>query len=70
MRIAQKLEKGGFKEQRLWSILKDNEKGVVGFIDEMKVHLVEGFIDVDRESKKPKDKLDLELLSGGSVFRY
>ena len=54
VRIAQKLEKGGFKEERLWKTLKDNEKGVEGFIDAMMVHVANGFIEVDRESKKMK----------------
>ena len=63
------MEKGGFKEERLWKTLKDNERGVEGFIDAMKVQVTEGFIEVDRESKKPKDKLDADLLTKGVVFR-
>ena len=70
VRIAQKLEKGGYKEARLWVMLKDNEKGVAGFCDEMKVAIMSGHIEVDRESKKPKDRLDTELIDTGAFFRY
>jgi len=69
-RLAQKLEKAGFKEARLCSILKDNEKGVEGFINAMKCHVANNDIPVDRESKKPKDKLEVELLDSGNFFRY
>ncbi len=49
--------------------MKDNEKGVEGFIDAMKCHLADNFIPLERESKKPKDKLEVELLDSGNFFR-
>ena len=50
-------------------LLKDNEKGVDGFCDEMKVAVVSGLIEIDKDSKKAKEKLDTDLLSTGIIFR-
>jgi len=69
VRIALKLEKAGFKESRLWKMLRDNEAGVEGFVDEMKVEVMNDNIEVDYDSKKIKDRMDADLLKDGSFFR-
>ena len=70
VRLAQKLEKAGFKESRLWKMVKDNEASVEGFVDEMKVVVMNETIDVDYDSKKIKDRMDADLLRDGSFFRF
>ena len=69
VRIALKLEKAGFKESRLWKMLRDNEAGVEGFVDEMKVEVMNDNIEVDYDSKKIKDRMDADLLKDGSFLR-
>ena len=54
VRLALKLEKAGYSETRLWHLLKDNQKGIQGFYDEMKTAVLSGVIEVDRDARKPK----------------
>ena len=70
VRLGLKLEKSGFSETRLWLMLKDNEKGIVGFYDELTAAVINGTIESDLEARKPKDRLDAELLKDGTVFKY
>ena len=63
------MEKGGFREERLSNMLRDNERGVNGFMDAMKVQVTEGHIKLDFESKKNSVKLDTDLLVSGIFFR-
>ena len=70
VRIGLKLEKSGFSETRLWLMLKDNEKGIVGFHDELSAAVINETIETDLDARKPKDRLDAELLKDGTVFKY
>merc|ERR1719464_2595885 len=70
VRIGLKLEKSGFSETRLWLMLKDNEKGIVGFHDELSAAVINGTIETDLDARKIKDRLDAELLKDGTVFKY
>merc|ERR1719195_1427161 len=70
VRIGLKLEKSGFSETRLWLMLKDNEKGIVGFHDELSAAVINGTIETDVDARKPKDRLDAELMKDGTVFKY
>lgn len=70
VRLALRLEKAGYSETRLWHLLKDNQKGIQGFYDEMKTAVISGAIEVDRDTKKPKEKLEADLLLDGTVFKY
>jgi len=70
VRIGLKLEKSGFSETRLWLMLKDNEKGIVGFHDELSAAVSNGTIETDLDARKPKDRLDAELLKDGTIFKY
>jgi len=70
VRLGLKLEKSGFSETRLWLMLKDNEKGILGFNDEMSAAVINGTIETDVEARRPKDRLDSELLKDGTVFKY
>jgi hypothetical protein len=54
VRLALKLEKAGYSETRLWHLLKDNQKGIQGFYDEMKTAVLSGVIEVDKDARKPK----------------
>jgi len=70
VRLGLKLEKSGFSETRLWLMLKDNEKGILGFYDELSAAVINGTIETDMEARRPKDRLDSELLKDGTVFKY
>ena len=70
VRIGLKLEKSGFSETRLWLMFKDNEKGIVGFHDELSAAVINETIETDLDARKIKDRLDAELLKDGSVFKY
>merc|ERR1719210_2192521 len=70
VRIGLKLEKSGFSETRLWLMFKDNEKGIVGFHDELSAAVINGTVETDLEARKPKDRLDAELMKDGTVFKY
>jgi len=70
VRLGLKLEKSGFSETRLWLMLKDNEKGILGFYDELSAAVINGTIETDLEARRPKDRLDSELLKDGTVFKY
>jgi len=70
VRLGLKLEKSGFSETRLWLMLKDNEKGILGFYDELSAAVINGTIETDVEARRPKDRLDSELLKDGTVFKY
>merc|ERR1719499_1229902 len=70
VRIGLKLEKSGFSETRLWLMLKDNEKGIVGFHDELSAAVINETIETDLDARKPKDRLDAELLKDGTIFKY
>jgi len=70
VRIGLKLEKSGFSETRLWLMLKDNEKGILGFYDELTAAVINGTIETDMDARRPKDRLDAELLKDGTVFKY
>jgi len=70
IRIGLKLEKSGYSETRLWKMLKDNEKGIQGFFDELKAAVLNSTIEVDVDARKPKDRLDAELLQDGTIFKY
>ena len=70
VRIGLKLEKSGFSETRLWLMFKDNEKGIVGFHDELSAAVANGTIETDLDARKPKDRVDAELLKDGTVFKY
>merc|ERR1719210_1652362 len=70
VRIGLKLEKAGFSETRLWLMFKDNEKGILGFYDELSAAVSNGTIEADLDARKPKDRLDSELLKDGTVFKY
>merc|ERR1719195_2404810 len=70
VRIGLKLEKSGFSETRLWLMLKDNEKGILGFYEELSAAVINGTIETDIEARRPKDRLDSELLKDGTVFKY
>jgi len=70
VRLGLKLEKSGFSETRLWLMLKDNEKGILGFYDELSAAVINGTIETDIEARRPKDRLDSELLKDGTVFKY
>merc|ERR1719228_734431 len=70
VRIGLKLEKSGFSETRLWLMLKDNEKGILGFYDELSAAVINGTIETDIEARRPKDRLDSELMKDGTVFKY
>merc|ERR1719400_2094216 len=70
VRLGLKLEKSGFSETRLWLMLKDNEKGILGFYDELSAAVINETIETDLDARKPKDRLDAELLKDGTVFKY
>ena len=70
VRIGLKLEKSGFSETRLWLMFKDNEKGIVGFHDELSAAVINETIETDLDARKIKDRLDSELLKDGSIFKY
>ncbi len=70
VRLALKLEKAGFSESRLWHLLKDNQKGIQGFYDEMKTAVLSSVIEVDRDAKKPKVSLTGRVEGGGGVGCY
>merc|ERR1719410_2112630 len=70
VRIGLKLEKSGFSETRLWLMFKDNEKGIVGFHDELSAAVINGTVETDLDARKPKDRLDAELLKDGAIFKY
>jgi len=70
VRLGIKLEKSGFSETRLWLMLKDNEKGILGFYDELSAAVINGTIETDVDARRPKDRLDSELLKDGTVFKY
>jgi len=70
VRLGLKLEKSGFSETRLWLMFKDNEKGILGFYDELTAAVINGTIETDIDARRPKDRLDAELLKDGTVFKY
>jgi len=70
VRLGLKLEKSGYSETRLWLMFKDNEKGIVGFHDELSAAVSNETIETDLDARKIKDRLDSELLKDGAVFKY
>ena len=70
VRIGLKLEKAGFSETKLWLMLEDNEKGILGFHNELWAAVINETIETDLDARKSKDRLDAELLKDGTVFKY
>jgi hypothetical protein len=69
VRLALKLEKAGFSESRLWHLLKDNQKGIQGFYDEMKTAVISSVIEVDKDARKPKVFFFSTTLSFSLLFQ-
>jgi hypothetical protein len=68
IRISLKLEKAGFDDPKLWTIVKD--KGPQGLCEDLRVAVLSCIIETEPDSKKNKDTLDAALLSDGNVFKF
>merc|ERR1719244_1638220 len=44
--------------------------GIQGFFDELQAAVLSNAIEIDLDARKPKDRLDSELLKDGTVFKY
>lgn len=68
IRISLKLEKAGFDDPKLWTIVKD--KGPQGLCEDLRVAVLSCIIETNPDSSKKKDVMDATLLSDGNVFKF
>merc|ERR1719509_438035 len=61
IRISLKLEKAGFDDPKLWTIVKD--KGPQGLCEDLRVAVLSCIIETNPDSSKKKDVMDATLLS-------